>query len=83
MSNRHRHDESNRDLLFSSMQSLSTRLTAIQTQVEQLVNYTTGQVQQQALDIEVIADKIEDLYEEIRKIYGRLDELKEIDLSRK
>lgn len=76
MSNRHRHSDSNRDLLFSSMQSLSTRLTAIQSQLEQLVTYTTGQVQQQAIDLELLADKIENLYEEISKIHSRIDEMR-------
>lgn len=56
--------------MFSHMQSLTKRLTDIQDQVENLINFSTEQLQIHAMEIEQIR-------EEVEKLHQRLDKLTE------
>lgn len=64
------HRDSNRDILFTHMHSLTKRLTEIQDQVENLINFSTEQLQVHAMEIEQIR-------EEVEKLHQRLDKLTE------
>lgn len=67
--------DSNRNLLFTHMQSLTTRLTDIQEQVEKLIAFSTEQLQMHAMEIEQLQGEVEKLQASIHLLDQKIRDL--------
>jgi len=64
-------DQSNRNLLFSYMQQIGTRLTTIQDQIEKFTAYTLEQFQEHAIEMEQLRSDVDQLQTRVQYLSER------------